>query len=151
MDSYIQQLETPSTWYNIRAYDDALVYINNGRAHITHTFHSRKHDLIYSDQVEVMLYDWEHKEWIDPSTYTVESITEDGIQSDYADVMTDTVMTQLNITFSDTSFTSKRILIYFVYASSDVYDDIPFFCSRQYPALKSTIPSNGSPERKRSN
>ena len=126
MDLYIAQLETPTTWYNIRAYDDALVYINNGRAHLTRTFHTHIQDLSYTDAVDVILYDWEHKEWIDPSSYTIDTTIEDGIAIDPVDnFQTNNVLTTLKITFNDTSLKSKKILIYFGYKESDAFDDIP--------------------------
>lgn len=125
MDEYEAQLESPTTWYNVRAYDDALVYINNGRAHLSRTFHPYVMDLLYSDKMQVLLYDWEHKEWIDPSAYYIETTVENGIHlNDCNDSDTDNVMTSMTIIFNDTYFRSKRLLIYFVYESSDVYSEI---------------------------
>lgn len=122
---WIEQLEIPSTWYNVLSYDAALVYINNGRAHITKTFRPNIRDIAYTDNIEVKLYDWEHKTWIDPSAYTVTSQIENQIQiDDHVDTLTNDVLTTLQIQFNDTSFSSKRILIYFVYDSSTVFDDI---------------------------
>ncbi len=125
MDSYIAQLETPTTWYNIRAYDDALVYINNGRAHLSRTFHPHVQDLSYTDAIDVLLYDWERKVWIDKQKYTIETVVENNIAIDPVDdFLTDNVLTTLKITFNDPSFKSKKILIYFGYEQSDVFDNI---------------------------
>ena len=72
MDSYIAQLESPTKWYSVRAYEDTLVYIANGRAKYgSPTFISNIRDIPYTDKLDVFLYDWEHKHWIDPSLYTI--------------------------------------------------------------------------------
>lgn len=125
MEEYLIQLESPTTWYNVRAYDDALVYINNGRAHISKTFIPHVQDLPYSDRIQVLLYDWDKKEWIDPNMYTVTVSNEDGISIDpVCDSTTDNVLATMTIQF-ESAYKSNRILIYFAYASSDVFDDIP--------------------------
>ena len=125
MNEYLVQLETPTTWYNVRAYDDALVYINNGRAHLSRTFIPHIQDLPYSDQIQVLLFDWDAKEWINPAMYTITTETEDDISIDPScSSNTDNVLTKMTITFLDTSYRSKRILIYYAYETSDVFDDI---------------------------
>lgn len=125
MEEYLIQLESPTTWYNVRAYDDALVYINNGRAHLSRTFIPHIQDLPYSDQLQVLLFDWDAKEWINPSLYTITTDTENDISIDPAcSSNTDNVLTKMTITFLDTTYRSKRILIYFVYDTSNVFDNI---------------------------
>ena len=122
---YVEQMETPTTWYNVRAYDDALVYINNGRAHLSRTFNPHIQDLTYTDEMEVLLYDWEHKIWLDPNSYTITTNVEDNISIDPLNAYgTNNVMTNITITFNDTTFKSKRILIYFVYNTKDIFDSI---------------------------
>lgn len=125
LEYYLAQLEVPTTWYNVRSYDDALVYINNGRAHITHTFMPNRRDISYTEDIQVRLYDWEHKMWINPDAYVIEPEICDGPAIDaYDDYGTNDVMTTLTISFRDKEFSSKRILIYFVYNQSDVFDKI---------------------------
>jgi len=126
---YMAYLETPSTWYNVITYDAAMVYISNGRAKLDHTFRPHIQDLPYTDQVEVRLYDWEHKRWLDPSEYSVRSVVESGANHAHFDDdptydWTMNVLTQLIIEFTDQSYTSKKILIYYVYDHSDIFDDI---------------------------
>lgn len=126
MDEYLKQLESPTTWYNVRAYDDALVYINNGRAKLAKTFIPHVQDIPYSDQLQVLLYDWEAKEWINPIMYSIDTLMEDDVSIDpVCSSNTDNVLTTMCITFADESFKSKRILIYFAYETSDVFDNIP--------------------------
>jgi hypothetical protein len=126
MDEYLKQLESPTTWYNVRAYDDALVYINNGRAKLAKTFIPHIQDIPYSDQLQVLLYDWDAKEWINPVMYSIETLMEDDISLDpVCESNTDNVLTTMCITFADESFKSRRILIYFAYETSDVFDNIP--------------------------
>lgn len=126
MDEYLKQLECASTWYNIRAYDDALVYINNGRAHLARTFQPYIMDVAYADKLNVLLYDWEKKEWVNPTVYSIETTTNDNVSIDpVTDANTDNVLTTMKIVFNDESYRSKRLLIYFVYETSDIFDDIP--------------------------
>lgn len=127
LDLYLEQLETPTTWYNVRSYDAAMVYIDNGRAYLIKTFNPHIQDISYDTNIQVRMYDWEKKEWIDPNTYTVEVDIEDGIwvQPDAVTPnTTNDVATTMRICFNDASFTSDRVLIYFVYDQSDVLDDI---------------------------
>lgn len=126
MKECAEQLEAPTTWYNVRAYDDALVYINNGRAQLSKTFIPHVQDIPYSDQIKVMLYDWDAKKWVDPILYSITTSTEDNVAIDpYTDASTNNVLTSMTITFVDESFKSRRILIYFVYETPDVFDNIP--------------------------
>ena len=127
LELYLEQLETPTTWYNVRSYDAAMVYINNGRAYIAKTINPHIQDISYTEKVDVRLYDWENQTWIDPSAYTVETHIEDGVwfQNDaLTEYTTNDVLTSVKITFNDPTYQSARILVYFVYDHSDVFDDI---------------------------
>lgn len=123
---YLEQLEMPTTWYNVYAYDDALVYINNGRAHLSRTYQPSIRDLSYTDDVQVRLYDWEAKRWIDQSAYTVTATVAETDIDESSDVKTNAdVMTSLTITFASLDYTSRKILVYFMYQDSDAFDSIP--------------------------
>jgi len=122
---YLEQLETPTTWYNVISYEAALTYINNGRAYISHVYRPHIQDLMYSDQVQIRLYDMDTQSWIDSNLYTVDETIEDGLLFDhYHEFDTNDVLTSLTITFVDSAFASRRILIFFAYDNSDVFDDI---------------------------
>ena len=125
LESWLRQAETPTTWYNVAAYDDALVYINNGRAKMIGTPIFNIRDIDYTDAIEVLLYDWANKNWIDPSSYTVTINTVDNIQIDpNVPANTDNIMNSITITFSDNAFYSSDVLIYFAYKKSDVFSSI---------------------------
>ena len=116
-----RDLETPTTWYNVNAYDDALVYISNGRAKTFRSFSPHIQDISYNDNLEILLYDWEHRVWIDPNLYTIEMNVENGLQIDPVnDYQTNNVLTSINIELN--SVHSKRILIYLVYGNKDQFD-----------------------------
>ena len=69
LQSYIDEQEHPTTWYNVDSYDAAMGYIDNGRAQqVTSTYQPSIKDIPYT---QIFLYDWEHKEWIDPSLYAI--------------------------------------------------------------------------------
>lgn len=144
LENYIIQPESKTTWYNLFAYDDAITYIDNGRATMTHI--PRKRDLIYTDKIDVRMYDWEHKCWLNPNDFTITLTTIDGSTVDNHDAYkTDDVQHELMITPNDTTFSSKKVLVYFVYNTSDIYEDIvndnTTFNVRFKPAL-STYESN---------
>ena len=150
MDSYMVQLEPPTTWYNVRAYEDAMIYISNGRAKVSPTFHKNVRDLLYTDDLQVYLYDWEHKHWIDPSLYTITSDVQDYVSLDQAaDYTTKNVMRSIQIHPQPTFVPSKKILVYFAYQKSDVYQDITWVnnaCVCHFkPLLSTTPPSDHDP------
>ena len=123
LTDYITQPESKTTWYNLYAYDDAITYINNGRAKMVHM--PRIKDIIYSDKIEVRMYDWENKHWLNPNDFTITLNTIDHSTLDNHDVYeTNFVQYSLMITPIDTTFHSKKVLIYFVYNKSDIYSDI---------------------------
>ena len=73
LNSYIQEPETATTWHSVYSYDDTLSYIDNGRAKNNNipTFIPNIRDIPYTDDLDVFVYDWEHKMWLSPSTYTI--------------------------------------------------------------------------------
>ena len=125
MDRCIKQLEPPTTWYNVRAYEDTLVYISNGRAKISPSFITNIRDIPYNDKLDVFIYDWEHKCWVSPSSYTVSINMVDSVKIDeYDDYTTNKVLHSITITPAADFQPSKKLLIYFGYNKSDIFDDI---------------------------
>ena len=123
LTDYIIQPESKTTWYNLYAYEDAITYINNGRAKMIHT--PRIKDIIYSDKIEVRMYDWENKHWLNPNDFTISLKTiDDYTRNNHDDYTTDSVQYSLTITPIDPTFHSKKVLIYFAYNKSDIYYDI---------------------------
>ena len=139
------QLEQPTTWYNVTAYEDTRVYIDNGRAKIqSQNIKDNIRDLLYSDKLQVYLYDWENKMWLDPSTYTIQTHELDKVTLEtYDDYTIDDILHSMTISPVDTWSISKKILIYFTYQKSDVYDNItihPKTCSVMFkPDRKSVV------------
>ena len=127
MTRLLYQMEPKTTWYNVISNKAALIYVDNGCAErYSPSFISNIRDLLYTDQVKVYLYDWEHKLWIDPSTYDVTYEIESGIKLDERhDYTSDNVMTSITITPNDQSFSfSRKILVYFAYDTCDIFDDV---------------------------
>ena len=142
LQSYIDQQEKPTTWFNVRSFDFTSVYISNGRADAySPRFVSNIRDMVYVDGMEVFLYDWEHKQWLDPSTYTVTKQIVDGIQLDeYDDYKTNEVLYSITITPTENFVYSKKLLVYFSYDKSDIFDDIemnPLTCYVKFKPLLS--------------
>ena len=123
---YRRQLEKPTTWFNLVSYDAALVYIANGRADkFSPAIIDNIRDAIYADDIDVFLYDWEHKQWLDPSTYTVEKEIVDGLKIDECDeYKTNSVLCSITIQPGLTFVQSKQILVYLSYNKSDVFDSV---------------------------
>ena len=127
MNRLLYQLEPRTTWFNVISQKAAMIYIDNGCAErYSPTFISNIRDLLYTDKVKVYLYDWEHKLWIDPSTYEITYDIQDGVKIDERqDYMSDGVLTSITITPTDASFSfSKKILVYFAYDTCDIFDDV---------------------------
>ena len=123
LEDYINQPESPTTWFNLYAYDDAITYIDTGRVHTSYL--PRIHDVIYSDDIEVRMYDWEHKCWLNPNDFTITStVINKSTLDNPDDFVTDLVQYSLTITPIDPTFSSKKILVYFVYNTSDIYENI---------------------------
>lgn len=121
-----RQLEKPTTWFNVYSFNTSLVYIANGRAdRFSPQFISNIRDLVYADKIDVFLYDWEHKEWLDPSTYELSTELVDNVKiNEYDDYSTNRVLYTFTIIPKQGFRYSKSILVYFSYDSSNVFDDI---------------------------
>lgn len=137
--SYIDQLETPTTWYNVRTYETALVYINNGRAPRDFGRVNNIRNIPYTDKLDVWIYDWENHYWIDPSLYdvTLNEIASVKI-GEFEDYKTNRVMNEITITPKDEFPSSRKIIIYFSYDKSDVFDTIdinPKTCDVRFKPL----------------
>ena len=125
VESYLTQLEYPTTWYNVRTYESAIVYIQNGRAIIDPSHISNIRNIPYTDKLNVFLYDWEHKLWISPNDYDVAINEIASVRiGEYDDYKTKNVLNLITITPKDTMTFSKSILVYFSYDKSDVFEDI---------------------------
>lgn len=126
MNRMIYQLEGKTTWYNVISRDAALIYIDNGAADkFSPTFIPNIRDLLYTDKISLYLYDWEHKLWMNPSSYTVSYNIEDDIKIDECDdYTTNRVMTSITITPTDGFSYSNKILVYFAYNKSDIFDNV---------------------------
>ena len=122
----IVQLESPNTWFNIRSYDTALVYIANGRANtFSPAFIDNIRDIIYTNKLEVWLYDFENNCWVDPSTYTISTEMVDNVTIDECDdYSTNRVLYSITITPTENFIPSHKLLVYFAFNKSDIYDDI---------------------------
>ena len=137
--SYIDQLETPTTWYNVRTYETAQVYINNGRAPRDFGRVNNIRNIPYTDKLDVWIYDWENHNWIDPSLYdvTLNEIASIKI-GEFEDYKTNRVMNEITITPKDGFPSSRKIIIYFSYDKSDVFDTIdinPKTCDIRFKPL----------------
>ena len=93
----------------------------------------------YTDQLQVYIYDWEHHFWIDPSLYTINIEVLDSVKiGEFEDYTTSSVMNAITITPEDGFPESRRVLIYFAYDKSDVFDSIsinPKTCDVRFKPL----------------
>lgn len=137
--SYLTQLETPTTWYNVRTYEAALVYINNGRAPRNFNSVTRIKNIPYTENIEVFIYDWENHEWVDPNSYTIQINMLDHIKiGEYDNYTTSRIMNSIIIIPNEYFPSSRNILIYFAYDKSNVFDDIelnPKTCDVRFKPL----------------
>lgn len=123
--SYLTQQEYPTTWYNVRTYESARVYIENGRAPLDQGYRVNTRNIPVTEALHVYLYDWEHHEWIDPSTYTVDiEYVEDVRIGEYDNYVTAEVINSITIVPENDFVYSREILVYLGYENSDVFDDI---------------------------
>ena len=127
LNSYIQEPETATTWHSVYSYDDTLSYIDNGRAKNNNipTFIPNIRDIPYTDDLDVFIYDWEHKMWLSPSIYTITPNIIDNIKlGEYDDYRTSNVMYSITITPTSSFIPSKKLLVYIAYRKSDVFNDV---------------------------
>lgn len=123
--SYLTQQEYPTTWYNIRTYESARVYIDNGRAPLDLGYKVNTRNIPVTADLHVYLYDWEHHEWIDPSLYSVDiELIDQILIGEYDNYLTNQVLNSITITPGDGFVYSREILVYLGYDNSDVFDDI---------------------------
>ena len=122
---YIKQLETPTTWYNVRTYETAIKYIDNGRAYLDFGHITNVRNIPFTDKLKVYIYDWEHHNWIDPALYTteVEELTS-TIIGEWDEYRTRYVKDVVSIIKEDGFPVSKDLIIYFAYDKSDVFDSV---------------------------
>lgn len=150
MEAYITQLEPPTTWYNVRAYDDALVYISNGRAVTSPSLVNNINDIPFTDDLKVFIYDWEHKTWLNPNMYTTSINLVDSVKMyECDDYTTNKVLHSITIKPNTGFILSKQLLIYFSYDKSDVFNDIamnPYSCSCRFKPLLSIDKPNEAKE-----
>lgn len=137
--SYINQLEYPTTWYNVATYETAKAYIDNGRAVRDYGRIVNIRNIPYTDSLEVYIYDWDNHEWVDPSLYTTTVEVIDSVKiGEYEDYNTTRVMNSITITPENGFPTSRDLLIYFAYDKSDVFEDIninPLTCDVRFKPL----------------
>lgn len=126
LGQYIEQPETPTTWHNIYSYESSLVYISNGRVFDNRPINviNDIRDIIYTDKLDVFIYDWENHVWLDPNTYTVLVEMIDGACDESANYLTEDIMHHVVISFNDSTYESKRLYVYFAWKKSDIYDSI---------------------------
>lgn len=121
--SYSDQLESPTTWYNVRSYDDTLVYIDNGRAKLSFSHICNIRDIPFTDKTKILLYDWEHDNWVDPNSYYVETVSVDSVKIDEVDnYKTNNIIHSIIIKTNDGFINSKKILIYLSHKSNETFN-----------------------------
>ena len=103
-----------------------MKYIQNGRAKQLSTYVPNIRDIVWTSDVKVFLYDWEHHAWIDPDTYDVSISEIDRIctldhKDDYN--VPDAIKT-LFVSPKEGFPLSKKILVYLGYYSSHAFDAI---------------------------
>lgn len=144
MSSMILQLEQPTTWFNVHSYEAAQIYISNGRAITYPTLSPNIRDLSYSNKLNVFIYDWENKCWVNPNSYIITTNMIDNVQIDEYDTYnTNRVMYSIIISPNDETFkSSRKLLIYFAYKHSDIFDDITLNDNKFYVKFKPILSLN---------
>lgn len=143
MDALIEQLEQPTSWFNVRSYETAMIYISNGRAKTYPTIVPSIKDMIYSDKLKIYLYDWEHKYWINTNLYEIETNMIDSIQLDeYDNYNTNQVLYSIIIKPLEEFVPSKKILLYYTYETSDVFNNIILNDNKFYVKFKPVLSLN---------
>lgn len=123
LSDYIRELESPTTWYNVSCYDSAITYIMNGRAVSTMTYHSEDiRDIVYSDKLNVFLYDDTNNCWITDFTVTPETV--DNVDFDVnGDYTVNDVLYSLKIELTNVPTNPISVLVYIGYDRSNIFDD----------------------------
>ena len=121
----IYELEKPTSWFNVHSYESAIIYTQNGRSVKSISMVDNVRDLLYTDKLEVYMYDKDNHVWLDPKDFEITITYETDINIDNPnDFKTGKVNTIMKITPKNTSPESKNILVYFAYEQSNVFDDI---------------------------
>ena len=145
VQSYLDNPETLTNWHNVISYDTAMVYLHNNRTKPPYAFKVKLQDIPFTDELQIFLFDWEHKQWIDPSSYTITKHMEQHSTKDvYWDYTVRDVMRTIDIYPTETFPTSKQILIYFAYAVSDVFDEIPLNDNKCLVRFKPILSTNNN-------
>ena len=140
LEYMIEQPEQPTTWYNVYSYNATEVYVHNGRSKPMSSFIPNVNYLTFTDKVDVFIYDWEHKMWIDPTLYSVSVTIVDGVKFNQPDnFKTDTVPYKLDIQFDPSVEPSRKLLVYFGYNMSDIFDTITLNDKTCYVRFKPII------------
>lgn len=130
---YLDEQEHPTTWYNVITYDAAKVYLSNNRTDLPPTFKPDIRDYTFpiNGGVQVFLYDWDRKEWIDPNRYDVSHCDYsnyddlDAYDGYTVSMILKTLYIQSNDLIDGLQLDpSHRILVYFGYKKSDAFDAI---------------------------
>ena len=133
----IEQPEPKSTWYNVRSYEAAMVYMNNGRSVLSQTYLPNISFIEPIDAVNLYVYDWENKYWINPEYYTINITTVDGVNfGNKARYFTDVSAYKIDITFESFLPRSRKLLVYIGYDKSDLFDDIQLHDKTCYVRFK---------------
>ena len=137
--SYMDQLEYSTTWYNVRTYESAKVYIENGRANYDFGRITNIRNIPYTDKLKVFIYDWENHFWLSPDMYSVDVEVLGSVKiGEFENYNTNRVMNSITITPKNGFMASKSLFIYFAYDQSDVFDSIelnPKACDVRFKPL----------------
>lgn len=123
LQEYIDQLETPTTWFNVESYDAAITYITNGRGKPSFPYHiDFIHDIQYADTLSVLIYNQTTHTWLDPSSYTITKKYVDGAKYDVkGDYVDNYVLYSIDV---ESSTPVDGILnVYIGYKQSNIYHD----------------------------
>ena len=121
----IYELEKPTSWFNVHSYESAIIYTQNGRSVKSISMVDNVRDLLYTDKLEVYMYDKDNHVWLNPNDFEITITYETDINIDNPnDFKTGKVNTIMKITPKNASPESKNILVYFAYEQSNVFDDI---------------------------
>ena len=130
LQSYIDEQEHPTTWYNVQSYDAAMEYIDSGKAQaLSSTYQPDIRDIIIwpsspTDQ-DILIYDWEHKQWVDRSAYRIIPYNDGEYHDDVVDdYKTSSVLYTIRILINSAFPTSNMLFIYLAYKDSTSFDNI---------------------------
>jgi hypothetical protein len=145
----IEEPEAVSKWYNIRSYNAAEVYMNNGRGRLNSTYIPNISFIEPVNATNIYVYDWDNKYWIDPSNYSITIESVDNVNfGNKAPYLTNLSAYKMDITFDISVTRSRRLLIYIGYERSDLFDDIQLHdktCHVRFKPLITNVVSNFNP------